>query len=243
MVIVSETVCFVPTFTLPNARALAESEIDDEAPDPVSLTRLEPKGVLVLSVKLELTLPDCFGAKATCMVVDWPDLSVTGNAGDASEKHWSEAAAPVIVIGSSPEFVAVRLTIFKWPGVTLPKSSASLASVSMPVDDCVEFDALTREFMPPHAVSARNKANERITVKVFTREWWARTRWRAVPPLPDAFVLGRHWGQLRWGIITLSLVCALNRQKVPEVLRLRRLSTSTQVTLRSRICRVWVSPA
>lgn len=70
---------------------------------------------------MPLNAPAALGVNLTLSVALCPAAIRTGRLGAVSEKYLVERAAPLMVIGAFPEFVAATVTVLLLPTATLPK--------------------------------------------------------------------------------------------------------------------------
>ena len=95
-------------------------------PVPLSVTLGTGSGALLEMFIVALKAPVASGENSMLIVVLCPVGTVTGSVGDNKVKYFVEIAALLTVISVDPELVAVKISVFVLPALTLPKSRVAV---------------------------------------------------------------------------------------------------------------------
>jgi len=134
LVTVSDSVCVLPTTTLPKLRLVGFAP---KAPGatPVPDSGMVRVGLDALEVRVTLpeVLPAADGANETLKVVLWPAVKVIGKPGEVREKYLVEMAMLEMVTDPGPALVTPAVRVLVLPAATLPKSRAATPIERVPV--------------------------------------------------------------------------------------------------------------
>lgn len=134
LVMVSDNVPLLPTFTLPKLRLVGfEPSAPAATPVPDRDAVVDGVEALLVTVSVALKVAAAFGVNVILKVALCPLASVTGNVGEVNAKYFVEMEALLMVTDALPEFVAVRVRVLLVFGVTFPKSRLPLARTRFPL--------------------------------------------------------------------------------------------------------------
>jgi hypothetical protein len=138
LVTVSESVCVLPTVTLPQFK-LAGFEPREPAAIPLPESEIVAELLLasLVIVLVALKAAAAFGVKENVMVAFWPAAIEIGSGGLVSAKYFVDMESLLIVIEVLPVLVAEIASALLLPAFTLPKLSAELESDSAPTCGCL----------------------------------------------------------------------------------------------------------
>ena len=106
---------------------------------------------------------------------------VTGKLGAVTEKSALDTVALLTVTAADPEFVAVTVSVFVAPTMTLPKSMLAFARDSVPICGWVSFGGLPA--LSPWQPAKKDKPKKSINICAVFQDfpalsWVGRTAWQ-----------------------------------------------------------------